>query len=62
MKIKQTKEGNNTCLVKAWLQNEIVVNAFFNCRNYDSGIGLYVAGDNAQVLDGQVRNFSFVQK
>ena len=62
MKIKQTKDQNNTCRVTAWLQNEVVVNAALTGRNYDSGIGLYVAGDYGQVIDGQVRNFSFVNK
>ena len=62
LKITQTKSENDKCNVKAWWQNELVVNGNFPCRNYDSGIGLYVAGEYPQVIDGQVRKFSFVKK
>ena len=62
MKIVQIKEGNTTCRVQVWWQNKVVHDGYFGYQNYDSGIGLYVAGDQSTFIDGQVRNFSFVKK
>ena len=62
IKITQIKEAHNLCLVQAWLQNEQIVDDMLPRLNYDSNIGLWVGGDHTYLMDGQVRNFSFVKK
>ena len=69
MRLTQTKAANGKCNFKGWWQNELVVEASFNCRNFDSGLNLYIAGQYFRdtwpyrdVLDGQVRNFSYAKK
>ena len=34
----------------------------YDCPTFESGIGLYIAGDSNKVLNGQIRNFSFTKK
>ena len=62
MKITQIQEDDHTFRVQAWWQNEHIINTYLSSRNYDSELGLYVAGDHPKVINGQVRNFSYVKK
>lgn len=62
MKITQIKEGHNLCRVQAWLQNKQIVDDQLPGLSYAYNIGLWVGGDHTYLMDGQVRNFSFVKK
>ena len=61
MKIRHIKKDVHTFLVQAWWENEHIISEHFCSRDYDSELGLYVAGDYPQVTNGQVRNFSYVK-
>ena len=61
MDLTQNREGNN-CYLKAWWENELVIDYNDYCSTYDSGLNLYIAGNYAHVLDGQVRNVSYTKK
>ena len=56
----QNKVSNNECNFKAWLNNELVLTTRYPCKNYNDGIGLYIAGIYHYYFDGQVRNFSYI--
>ena len=61
MNIIQTKDlQSNNCNVKAWLQNELVVETSYTCRAFNEGLSLFTAGDYNRILNGQIRKFSFV--
>ena len=60
MNITQTKAENGNCNFKGWWQNELVVDASLTCRNFESGLNLYIAGQYPNI-DGEVRNFSYVR-
>jgi len=63
MNITQTKAENGNCNFKGWWQNELVVDTSLTCRNFDSGLNLYIAGQwDSKVIDGEVRNYSYVRK
>ena len=61
MSITQVKAENGDCNFKVWLQNELVVDTSSTCRNFESGLNLYIAGQY-RVLDGEVRNYFYVRK
>ena len=61
MKVTQTKAENGDCNFKGWWQNELVVNQSLTCRNFDSGLNLFIAGQYSRVVDGEVRNYSYVR-
>ena len=58
----QIKGERNSCGGRVWLQDELIHEANYTCQTYDSAIGLYIAGIYDHILDGQVRNFSYVTK
>ena len=61
MKIIQTKDSQSSdCDVKAWWQNELVVETNYTCGTYDSGLALYTAGD-WQPLHGEIRKISYIK-
>ena len=64
MSITQIKAENGDCNFKGWWQNELVVDTSLTCRNFDSGLNLYIAGDylDGRVIDGEVRNYYYVRK
>ena len=62
IEISQRELGNNQCNMKGWWQNELVADETFTCKNYDSDLGLYIAGAYDRVLNGEVRNFSYTEK
>ena len=55
-------KGNNQCYVKGWWQNELVFYQNISCKSNDSNMELYLAWNYPRVLDGQVRNFSYIKK
>ena len=60
---KQRKGEDNLCYAQVWWQNQLVVEVNFKCLTYESGVGLYISGNYfGLVIDGQVQNFSYVQK
>ena len=60
---KQRKGEDNLCYGQGRWQNQLVAEVNFKCLTYDSGVGLYIAGNYfGLVFDGQVRNFAYVQK
>ena len=56
------KVDDNKCYAKAFWQNEFVMGKNYDCPTFESGIGLYIAGDAYYVLNGQIRNFSYIKK
>ena len=63
MNIIQTKDlGSANCNVKAWWQDELVVETSYYCRTFTEGLSLFIAGDYPRTLHGEVRNISFVKK
>ena len=60
--IVQTKAGGSSCHAEAFWQNQRVVNTNYNCLTGQTMFGLYVAGTGYQIVNGQVRNFSYVKK
>ena len=61
MKIIQTTDSqSNNCNVKAWWQNELVVETSYTCRTYDSGLALYTAGEY-KALHGEIKKISYVK-
>ena len=61
LEIIQKKGNGNQCNAKALWQDELVAEKSYDCPNYDSDIGLYIAGEYGTV-NGQVRNFSYIKK
>ena len=60
MKIIQTKDSNsNNCDVKAWWQNELVVETTYTCRTFNSDLALYTAVYTP--LHGEIRSFSYIK-
>ena len=60
--IKQSKGSNNQCYATIWWQNELIFHGNYSCPSLNSDMGLYVAASYKNVLNGQVRNFSYVKK
>ena len=58
--IKQSKGQNNSCTAEGRWENELVTEHSFSCKT--SGLKLYIAGTyGGNVLNGQVRNFSYAK-
>lgn len=54
---------DNSCYAEVRWQNELVVEANYSCPIYDNDLNLYIAAYYyGRVIDGQVRNFSYVKK
>jgi len=63
MEIRQTKVLNNQCYISGWWEGELVASTMDDCPTYESNIGLFIAGKcDGWIIDGQVRNFSYVKK
>ena len=56
-----TKNGSGSCTSKVWWQDELVLDKNSNCLS-NVPINLYIAGDYGNVLNGEVRNFSYFKK
>ena len=64
IQITQIKKENNSCLIKGWWQDELVAEYTYSCsKSFESEFNLYIAGQySGNVVNGQVRNFSYTKK
>ena len=57
----QIKGKSGSCDCRIQFNDELVHEANYTCRTYDSPVGIYIAGIYDHILDGQVRNLSYVK-
>lgn len=60
--ITHSKGENGSCLAKGWWQNKFVGEREYDCPAFGSGVNLYVAAIYTRLIDGEVRNFSYIKK